>query len=131
MRRAGGGRGGRGGAGRLRLTTATSAAAGPAGAGGWAGHARGTTGAGVRGQSAVTLRPRLESTDPVWRPERGEAQGTPGNVVLAPRFFRRELGPRELGLGPNRTQKTVSGAAGRCGSRPKLFPLFLSRRGYA
>lgn len=97
MRRAGG-RGGRGGAGRLRLTIVTSAAAGPAGAGGWAGHARGTTGAGVRGQAAVTLRPRLKSIDPVLRPERGEAQGPSGNVVQAPRSFRRELGPRELRL---------------------------------
>lgn len=44
------------------------------------------------------LRPRLRSGDPASRPERGEAQGPPGNVVQASRFFRRALGPRELGL---------------------------------
>lgn len=57
----GGGEKRRGKAGRLRLTTTTSAAVGRAGAGGWAGHARGTTGAGVLGQSAVTLKAHLKS----------------------------------------------------------------------
>lgn len=54
------------------------------------------------------LRPHLRSTDPATRPKRGEAQGPQGNVVQEPRFFRRELGPRELGLlgsGPNPERK--------------------------
>lgn len=51
-------------------------------------------------------RPRLKSIDLASRPERGEAQGPQGNVVRTLRFFRRELGPRELGLwGPVWTQK--------------------------
>lgn len=53
------------------------------------------------------LTPRLKSAVPASRRERGEAQGPQGNVVQAPRSFRREWESLERKLTPGPPEGVV------------------------